>query len=123
MISNALKFTESGGIEFGCYLILAYKTSELTDIEISDRKRLLFFVKDSCPGISGNKQKNILDRYRQSDDSNTREYGGTGLGLSISKGLIQILGGKIWLNSEIGKGSTFYFKRNCEIKAKRNKIK
>jgi len=123
LISNALKFTESGVIEFGCYLISAYKTSELTDIEISDRKRLLFFVKDSGPGISTNKQKVIFNRFRQSDDSNTRDYGGTGLGLSISKGLIQILNGKIWLNSEIGKGSTFYFTLPFEIKAKKEKTK
>ncbi len=81
----------------------------------------MFFVKDSGPGIPDDKQKIIFDRFRQSDESNTREYGGTGLGLSISKGLIQILGGKIWLNSEIGKGSTFYFIIPFETKTEKVK--
>ena len=123
LISNALKFTESGAVEFGCCIISANKTSELYNIEISDQKRLLFFVKDSGPGIQGNKQKVIFDRFRQSDDSHTRAYGGTGLGLSISKGLIQILGGKIWLNSEIGKGSTFYFTLPFETKTEQEESK
>ncbi|RLD64750.1 MAG: hypothetical protein DRI95_10180, partial [Bacteroidetes bacterium] len=121
LINNALKFTENGSIEFGCHLISANEICEFDEIEISDQKRLLFFVKDSGPGIPDDKQKIIFDRFRQSDESNTREYGGTGLGLSISKGLIQILGGKIWLNSEIGKGSTFYFIIPFETKTEKVK--
>ena len=75
---------------------------------IKDNK-LLFYVKDTGAGIVKEKQKLIFDRFRQSDESHSREYGGTGLGLSISRGLIEILDGKIWLISEPPFGSTFYF--------------
>ena len=109
LLSNALKFTEKGSIEFGCYVVKAGEINEAFNIEQSTVKRLLFFVKDTGPGIPIEKQKIIFNRFRQSDDSNTRKHGGTGLGLSIVKGLVQLLGGEIWLQSVIEKGATFYF--------------
>jgi len=94
LIYNALKFTSSGFIEVG------YKLKE---------NRIEFFVKDSGIGISSVHRKTIFDRFRQAESSKTRKYGGNGLGLSISKNLVEMLGGEIWVESEEGKGSTFYF--------------
>jgi len=94
LISNAIKFTDQGKIEFG------YNLKE-NNIE--------FFVRDTGTGIPEESQKYIFERFRQVDGSITREFGGTGLGLSICKQLVELLGGKIWLESEFNKGSTFYF--------------
>jgi CheY-like chemotaxis protein len=94
LLGNAIKFTEKGFIEFGYSL----KGEELE-----------FYVKDSGIGISTEKQKVIFDRFTQADDSLTRKFGGSGLGLAISKGLIELLGGRLWASSVLGEGSTFYF--------------
>lgn len=94
LLGNAIKFTEKGFIEFGYCL----KDDELE-----------FFVRDTGIGISREKQKVIFDRFTQADDSLTRKFGGSGLGLAISKGLIELLGGRIWVSSVLGEGSTFYF--------------
>ncbi|HAF31004.1 MAG TPA: hypothetical protein DCG75_18355 [Bacteroidales bacterium] len=94
LISNAIKFTEKGRIEFG------YKVKGSI---------LEFFVRDTGVGIPKEAQNRIFERFRQADDSNTREFGGTGLGLSISKQLVELLGGKIWVESKVSDGSTFYF--------------
>lgn len=94
LIGNALKFTDCGFIEFG------YR---LTD------EMLEFYVRDTGIGISDEKQKIVFDRFTQVDDSPTRKFGGSGLGLAISKGLAELLGGSIWVTSEMHKGSTFYF--------------
>jgi PAS domain S-box-containing protein len=94
LIGNALKFTEKGVIEFG------YQLNE---------NKLLFFVKDTGIGISPNKLKVIFERFTQADDSLTRKFGGSGLGLAISKGLVELLGGNIWVESEVKVGSSFYF--------------
>jgi PAS domain S-box-containing protein len=94
LLGNALKFTSAGGITFG------YRRQ--TD-------NLLFFVRDTGKGIDPEKQQFIFERFRQAEETNTRRFGGTGLGLSISKGLVELMGGNIWVNSEIDKGSTFFF--------------
>lgn len=94
LINNSLKFTNDGKIEFGYY---------------AENQKLVFFVKDTGIGISKEMQEAIFDRFRQEDSSNTRKFGGTGLGLSISKGLVELMGGQMWLTSEKGKGSEFYF--------------
>jgi CheY-like chemotaxis protein len=94
LIGNALKFTECGFVEFGYNL---------------EGNKLIFYVKDSGIGISTEKQKVVFDRFTQADDSLTRKFGGSGLGLAISKGLVELLGGHIWANSELHRGSTFYF--------------
>jgi signal transduction histidine kinase len=101
LLDNAFKFTECGKIEFG------YK--------LESNNQLLFFVKDTGIGIREEKQRIIFDRFRQAEDSIiARRYGGTGLGLSIVQGLINLMNGKIWLESEIDKGTTFYFTLPCE---------
>lgn len=94
LLSNAIKFTERGKIEFG------YTTSG-NNIE--------FYISDTGIGIKKEHQEEIFKRFRQGDESMTRNYGGTGLGLSISKGLVHLLNGRIWVKSELNKGSTFYF--------------
>jgi len=70
---------------------------------------LQFYVKDSGIGIKPELHEKIFERFRQADKSIQANYGGTGLGLSISKGFVELLGGKIWVESEPTKGATFYF--------------
>ena len=94
LINNAIKFTEQGSIEFGATIV-------------GDKIR--YFVKDTGIGISGKDKEKIFERFWQSERGLSRKYEGTGLGLSISKGLIDTLNGKIWVESEQGKGSAFYF--------------
>ncbi|WP_281335826.1 PAS domain S-box protein [Flavobacterium eburneipallidum] len=94
LVKNAIKFTDSGTIEFG------YRKKE---------KFLEFYVKDSGLGISSSQQKIIFERFRQANDTISRSHEGSGLGLAISKAYVEKLGGKIWVTSEEGKGSTFYF--------------
>jgi len=94
LIINALKFTEKGYIEIG------YSVRN---------NHIEFFVKDSGIGIAPVHHESIFERFRQIELSKARKYGGNGLGLSISKNLVKILGGEIWVESELGKGSTFYF--------------
>jgi len=96
LLSNALKFTQKGTIEFG-YTIDESKT------------KILFFVKDSGRGIPEDKLDIIFERFRQVDNTTTRQYGGTGLGLAISKSLVTLMGGEIWVESELEKGSIFHF--------------
>jgi PAS domain S-box-containing protein len=99
LLENALKFTENGTIEIG------YTTN---DAEIQ------FFVKDSGIGINKKDQDLIFERFGQSDNHDNKAIEGTGLGLSISKGIIEAMGGKIWVESEPYKGATFYFTMpNC----------
>jgi len=98
LLSNALKFTEKGFVELGYYI---RKNDDKSTIE--------FYIKDTGIGIPKDKQSVIFERFRQIDDSKTRRFGGTGLGLSISKRLVDLLGGSFWLESEINKGSIFYF--------------
>jgi PAS domain S-box-containing protein len=98
LLTNAVKYTEDGTITFG------YEIEQM-----ADESQLKFFIRDTGVGIPEEKQDVIFERFRQSDDSKTREYGGTGLGLSISKGLVEMMGGTIWLNSVPSEGTTFYF--------------
>ena len=94
LLDNSLKFTRKGSIEFG-YL----------------RKNncLEFYVRDSGIGIAHQMHEKIFERFRQVDSSTSRKFGGNGLGLSIAKSYVELLGGKIWLESSFAKGSTFYF--------------
>ncbi len=96
LIKNALKFTHEGFVEYGY-------TKE------KEKPVIKFFVKDSGIGISKEKQELIFDIFRQGDDSHTRKYEGIGIGLSVAKRLTELLGGSIWLESDEGKGSRFYF--------------
>lgn len=94
LVKNAIKFTHSGCIDFGY-------TKQGNWLE--------FFVKDTGIGIRPEQRDFIFERFRQGNESLTRNYEGTGLGLSISRAYAGMLGGKIWLESEFGKGSVFYF--------------
>lgn len=98
LINNAFKFSIEGNIEIGFT-----KTME------NNKSMVKFFVKDSGIGIPPDKTEEIFEVFRQVDESNTRKFGGTGLGLAIAKKIVEILGGKIWVESILGKGSTFYF--------------
>ena len=94
LVNNALKFTFKGYVEFG------YK------------KRgdfLEFYVKDTGVGIQENQQETIFERFRQVSENLARSHEGAGLGLAISKAYVEMLGGRIWVESEFGKGSTFFF--------------
>jgi signal transduction histidine kinase len=94
LIGNAIKFTINGYVEYGYVL---------------KNNMLEFYVKDTGIGITKDKQNIIFDRFIQADNSFTRKFGGSGLGLTISKGLIELLGGQVWLDSDAQAGSTFYF--------------
>jgi PAS domain S-box-containing protein len=104
LLNNAVKFTKEGSIEFGCDLVETHCRASL----------LQFYVKDTGIGIPKDRQEDIFKHFRQVDDSDTRPFEGSGLGLSIAKAYIEMLGGKIWLESDPGgqsgkSGSTFYF--------------
>ncbi|MFH1121079.1 MAG: PAS domain S-box protein [Bacteroidota bacterium] len=94
LVSNAIKFTENGEIN------LSY---------IREGKLLRFCVEDTGIGVPVEMQEIIFDRFRQVNISTSSNFGGTGLGLSISKSYIELMGGKIWLDSISGKGTRFYF--------------
>jgi signal transduction histidine kinase/ligand-binding sensor domain-containing protein/ActR/RegA family two-component response regulator len=99
LVGNALKFTEFGRI------VVAVDTTEVTSAGI----QLHFQVRDTGIGIAAAKQALIFEEFAQADSSTTRRYGGTGLGLAISQRLVQLMGGRIWVESEQGRGSTFHF--------------
>lgn len=102
LLKNAIKYTEVGEITFGYYC---------RDESIE------FFVKDTGIGIPGNRLEAVFDRFVQADIEDRMAYEGSGLGLPIIRNYIDMLGGKIWVKSEIGKGSEFYFSLpmlNCE---------
>jgi len=94
LIGNSLKFTSSGFIKFGYRM---------------EKGMLILFVQDTGKGIASEKQKLVFERFRQEEETYTRQFGGTGLGLPISKGLIELLGGELRMDSTEGLGTTFYF--------------
>ncbi len=114
LIKNAVKFTNKGTIEFGFY---SKEDSILT-----------FYIKDSGIGIPKESQEIIFEFFRQAEDLNTRSFGGTGIGLTISRMIANALDGSLTLESEQGKGSTFYFSfpftysSDILIKRKENKL-
>ena len=94
LLSNAIKFTHTGEISFGFKI---------------EKNKVVFHVKDTGIGITPEHKKFIFDHFRQANESISREYGGTGLGLAISKKLVELMGGEIWVESEVNIGTTFYF--------------
>ncbi len=98
LVGNAIKFTERGEIE----------VAVRTEAQSAEGVILRFSVRDSGIGIPAEKQDSIFRAFTQADASTTRKYGGTGLGLTIVGQLVALMGGKLWLESELGKGSTFY---------------
>ena len=104
LVDNAAKFTQRGQV------LLTLKILSRFD----DRVEILFSIKDTGIGIPQDKLKSIFEAFTQADSSITKKYGGTGLGLVICSRLVDLMGGKIWVESTLGAGSTFYF----SIKAK-----
>ncbi|TRX57290.1 response regulator [Thalassomonas sp. M1454] len=105
LANNATKFTEQGQI------VISIKLVEMAGENI----KLRFAVQDSGIGMSPEQQQKLFKSFSQADSSTTRKYGGTGLGLTICKNLVGLMGGSIWLESEVGKGSCFYFDVNLEL--------
>ena len=116
LVKNAIKYTNEGSIEFGYVLKKDSKPAELE-----------FYVKDTGIGIPKERQEAVFKRFIQADISNKMAQQGAGLGLSISKAYVEMLGGKIWVESNEGIGSTFYFtlpfnEESEEIIAIENKV-
>jgi len=95
LANNAMKFTERGGVRFG--------------IESIEKDHVVFFVSDTGIGIPSNMHQSVFDRFRQVENDRARLFGGNGLGLAIVKNLVELMDGRIWLESEVGKGSIFRF--------------
>jgi two-component system sensor histidine kinase/response regulator len=100
LINNAIKFTESGEIHIACRQL---------EVSADNRIKLEFAVRDTGIGMTPEQSSKLFRAFSQADESTTRKYGGTGLGLSISKGMVELMGGRIWLNSEAKRGTTIYF--------------
>jgi signal transduction histidine kinase len=101
LVTNGVKFTEKGEVE------LTVKSDPAP--AGSDAAWIRFSVRDTGIGIPEEKKPSIFGAFNQADASTTRRYGGTGLGLTISRSLVEMMGGRIWFESEPGKGSTFHF--------------
>jgi len=102
MLANAVKFTERGMVSVAATAAEGWVTVSVSDTGV---------------GISPEAQAYVFDEFRQADSSTTRRYGGTGLGLAISKRLVTLHGGRIWVDSEIGRGSTFHFTLPIRVRA------
>ncbi len=105
LLSNAVKFTEKGGV---------FITVEAEKINEPNEYRIHFAVRDTGIGIPAERVNRLFQPFTQVDASTSRRFGGTGLGLSISKRLVEMMGGEIWVESELGKGSTFHFTIQAE---------
>jgi signal transduction histidine kinase len=99
LLSNAIKFTERGEIA----LVAEGEWLDQSSL------RLHFMIRDTGIGIAENKQSLVFQPFAQADASTTRKYGGTGLGLSICAHIVEVMGGKMWVNSRLGGGSVFHF--------------
>ena len=107
LLGNAVKFTESGEVSLRV----------TRDADSAVPTALRFSVSDTGIGIPGEKLGQIFERFTQANSSTTRRFGGSGLGLTISKRLVELMGGRIWVESEIGKGSIFAFAVPLEVRA------
>jgi signal transduction histidine kinase len=105
LLGNAIKFTPEEGI----ITLEAHLEKERSDICV-----LKISVSDTGIGINDEQLQNLFLSFQQADNNTARKYGGTGLGLAISKNIVEMMGGQIWVNSEIGKGSTFSFTINVK---------
>jgi CheY-like chemotaxis protein len=108
LIKNAIKYTKKGTVSFGCTY---------------DEDYLRYYVKDTGIGIPKGRHKDIFERFVQVDGSNTRDFEGSGLGLSLCKAYLEMMGGSIWLESEEGDGSTFFFQIPLKTNTKEDDLK
>ena len=150
LVKNAIKYSDAGSIEFGYTLKPFVPSSNHAAVQLSAhaavqssvhavaqssahavvqssdsesmQQELVFYVKDSGIGIPQSRQKAIFDRFVQADISDARAFEGAGLGLSISKAYLEMLGGTIWVESEAGVGSTFYFSIPYQPKLQLSKV-
>ena len=104
LLGNAIKFTDEG--EVGVEVTVSNET-------------FLVSVFDTGPGLSEADQRMIFEEFQQADGSSTRKKGGTGLGLAIAKRIVEMHGGRIWVESTLGKGSTFYFTLPVRVERQR----
>jgi PAS domain S-box-containing protein len=104
LLKNAIKYTDHGSVEFG------YAIKE---------EFLEFYVKDTGVGIPGNKLEAIFERFVQAEPVVLQARQGAGLGLSITKAFVEMLGGRLWVESEMGKGTVFYFTLPCQMQGER----
>lgn len=109
LVNNAIKFTNIGSIAIGYELIR----------ESTNQSKLIFHVKDTGIGIDEKFHKVIFERFRQVEETNTRNYEGSGLGVTIAKKLVEYLKGEIWIESELNKGTTFYFSIPIDIEERK----
>jgi signal transduction histidine kinase len=100
LLGNAIKFTDQGEVS--------------VEVSVSNES-FLVSVTDTGPGLSKTDQRKIFEEFQQSDGSSTREKGGTGLGLSISKKIVEMHGGTIGVDSELGNGSIFWFRIPIQV--------
>jgi PAS domain S-box-containing protein len=107
LVGNAIKFTEKGEV-----IVRAE-----SEAQQEDQACVHFSVVDTGIGIPADKQRLVFEAFTQADGSTARRYGGTGLGLSISSRLVEMMGGRIWVESEVGKGSTFHFTVDFSVPA------
>jgi signal transduction histidine kinase/DNA-binding response OmpR family regulator len=105
LVGNAMKFTKHGRVGLRA----------CADSPAGEGTVLRFEVADTGIGIPADRQKKIFDAFEQADGTVSRKYGGTGLGLAISAQLIEMMGGRIWLTSQVGKGTTFYFTARFQL--------
>jgi two-component system sensor histidine kinase/response regulator len=113
LLSNAIKFTDKGQV------LMTVKTEKTTDTDIL----LQFSIQDTGIGLSEQQIANLFQPFTQADPSTTRKYGGTGLGLSICHRLVEMMDGRLWVDSEPGKGSTFHFTAQFKAGKKRDQEK
>jgi len=117
LLDNSIKFTEKG--EIG---LTISGESVIPREKGKDMQKLKFLVEDTGIGIPENRRSSIFDSFTQADNSITRIYGGSGLGLSLCKNYIETMGGRIWVESEIGKGSKFTFEIAFEVSSGDSKV-
>ena len=108
LLSNAVKFTLQGSISISAQVIQSSDEIDCPHQDITTPS-VVITVKDTGIGIAPANHEIIFDEFQQVDSSSTRKFGGTGLGLAITRKLVMLMDGCIWLESQLGKGSTFFF--------------
>lgn len=116
LVGNSIKFTSKGKVEITARELGSNKNESGNSVTVQ------FTIEDTGIGISADKFANIFESFTQAGSDTSRKFGGTGLGLTISKQLIELQNGKIWLESEVGKGTTFFFNITYSIASEETKV-